>query len=300
VAVDISLRRLKYYWPIYLLIALPVIGVLLFSYYPIFNGLFHIFYRWDGDTIEEFVGMKNLVEMMSDVEIWRSFRNVAIFIVANLVKMIPPILTAVVIHRLVSDRWQYAYRVLFVVPMIVPFVVGILIWKYFYEPTNGVINQILRAVSFIPPDGSIRWLADEAKVIPSLIFMGFPWVGAFGVLIYLAGLQGIPEDVYEAADLDGAGPFQTFLFIEIPLIMTQIRINLVLMVIGTVQGWQFVYLMLGENAGPNHVADIPGLVLFRESFSQGLMGYGCAIGFLLFVVTMILTWINNKVARVEK
>ncbi|MBT3193714.1 MAG: sugar ABC transporter permease [Verrucomicrobia bacterium] len=299
-AIDVSIRRLRYYWSVYLLIALPLLGVLVFSYYPIFNGLVHIFYRWDGDTIEEFVGLKNIRDMFGDSDIGWSFVVVAIFIVANVIKMIPSILTAVIIHRLVSDRWQYAYRVLFVIPMIVPMIVWILIWKYYYEPTSGFFNQILRAIHVLGPTDNILWLSDKWLVIPSLIFMGFPWVGAFGVLIYLAGLQNIPQSTYEAANLDGAGPLQTLWYIELPLIMTQIRITLVLMIIQTVQNWQFVYLFLGEQAGPDHIADVPGLVLFRESFSQGRMGYGCAIGFLLFIVTLVLTWINNKVARVER
>ena len=146
----------------------------------------------------------------------------------------------------------------------------------------------------------MQWLSDQSLVIPSLIFMGFPWVGAFGVLIYLAGLQGISEDIYEAADIDGAGPLTVFFKIELPLIMTQVRINLILMVIGTVQSWENIYLFLGVDGGPNGVGTVPGLMIFREAFSRGLFGYGCAIGFVIFVVTLLLTLINNKFVRVNK
>ena len=130
--------------------------------------------------------------------------------------------------------------------------------------------------------------------------MGFPWVGAFGVLIYLAGLQGISEDIYEAADLDGAGPLTVFFRIELPLIMTQVRINLVLMIIGTIQSWQNIYLFLGIDGGPDGIATVPGLLIFREAFSRGLFGYGCAIGFVIFAVTLALTLINNKLVRINK
>ena len=299
-AVEVPVKKLRYYWPVYLLIAIPLLLVIVFSYYPIYNGMVHIFYRWNGDTVEEFIGMGNLIRVMQDTTLLHSFGVVLIFVVANVVKMILPIITAVILHHVISDRMGYLYRVMFVIPMIIPGMVGILIWKYFYEPNNGILNGLLRMMGFLSPTDSIQWLSDERLIIPSLILMGFPWVGAFGVLIYLAGLQSIPEDVYEAAEVDGAGPFRIFWQIEMPLIMTQIRINLVLMTISTLQAWENIYLFVGISGGPNGVATVPGLRIFRDAFSEGLFGYGCAIGFVIFVVTLALTYINNRFVKVNK
>ena len=299
-AVEVPVKKLRYYWPVYLLIAIPLLLVIVFSYYPIYNGMVHIFYRWNGDTVEEFIGMGNLIRVMQDTTLLHSFGVVLIFVVANVIKMILPIITAVILHHVISDRMGYLYRVMFVIPMIIPGMVGILIWKYFYEPNNGILNGLLRMMGFLSPTDSIQWLSDERLIIPSLIFMGFPWVGAFGVLIYLAGLQSIPEDVYEAAEVDGAGPFRIFWQIEMPLIMTQIRINLVLTTISTLQAWENIYLFVGISGGPNGVATVPGLRIFRDAFSEGLFGYGCAIGFVIFVVTLALTYINNRFVKVNK
>lgn len=299
-AVVVSRQKLKHYWPVYLLVALPLALVLTFEYFPIFNGFVHIFYRWDGDLVEEFIGLGNIIKMAGDVDLWNSFLVVIVFLVANLFKMIIPIIAAVVLHHIVSDRWSYAYRIAFIIPMIVPAMVGLLMWKYFYEPNAGILNQLLRTFGFLGKTDVIQWLSSETLVIPSLVFQGFPWVGAFGVLIYLAGLQNISEELYEAAELDGAGPFRIFLNIEMPLITTQVRINLVLMMISTIQGWQNVYLFLGESGGPNGVATVPGLLVFREAFAQGKFGYGCAVGFLLFLITLVLTYLNNKFVRVDK
>jgi ABC-type sugar transport system, permease component len=299
-ATDVSVKKLRFYWPVYLLAVLPVLLVLIFCYQPIVNGLVHMFYRWDGDAVEEFIGLDYITKVFSDIELVNSFGIVTVFVVCNLVKMILPIVTAVILHHVIDDRLGYLYRVLFVVPMIIPSMVGILIWKYFYEPNSGILNGLLRAAGFIEPAGTVQWLSDPYLVIPSLVFMGFPWVGAFGVLIYLAGLQGISEDIYEAADLDGAGPLTVFFRIELPLIMTQVRINLVLMIIGTIQSWQNIYLFLGIDGGPDGIATVPGLLIFREAFSRGLFGYGCAIGFVIFAVTLALTLINNKLVRINK
>jgi len=299
-AVNVSANKLKYYWPVYILIAVPLALVLVFSYYPIFNGFIHIFYEWDGDTVEEFVGLGNIYKIMHDTDLWKSFAVVGIFVVANLFKMIIPIAAAVVLHHIINDRANYIYRIMFVIPMVVPAMVFFLMWKYFYEPNAGVLNEILRSCGLLKSTEIIQWLSNSALVIPSLVFAGFPWVGAFGVLIYLAGLQNIPEEIYEAAEIDGAGPLRIFWQMELPLIMTQVRINLILMIIGTIQKWQNVYLFVGESGGPNGIASVPGLVVFREAFSRGYFGYGCAIGFLLFLVTLCLTFINNKFVRTKK
>jgi raffinose/stachyose/melibiose transport system permease protein len=299
-AVQVSVKKLKNYWPVYLLVAAPLALVLVFNYFPIFNGFVHIFYRWDGDLIEEFTGLENLIKVARDTDLWKSFIVVGIFIVSNLFKMIIPITAAVVLHHIINDRANYVYRVMFVIPMVIPMMISLLMWKYFYEPNAGVLNEILRSLGILGQTEIIQWLSSEKLVIPSLIFAGFPWVGAFGVLIYLAGLQNIPEDIYEAAEIDGAGPMRIFWRIELPLIMTQVRINLILMMIGTIQQWQNVYLYVGESGGPNGVATVPGLLVFREAFSRGYFGYGCAVGFLLFLVTLILTFFNNKFVRTKK
>ncbi len=299
-AIEVTSGKLKHYWPVYLLVAIPLLLVIVFSYYPIFNGFIHIFYRWDGDMIEEFTGFENLIKVYHDMDLWKSFLVVGIFIISNLFKMIIPIIAAVVLHHIINHRANYVYRVMFVIPMVVPGMVGFLMWKYFYEPNAGVLNNLLRAFGIIGPTDIVQWLSNVKLVIPSLIFANFPWVGAFGVLIYLAGLQNISEDIYEAADIDGAGAFRIFWQLELPLIMTQVRINLVLMMIVTIQQWQNVYLFVGESGGPNGVATIPGLLVFREAFSRGYFGYGCAVGFLLFLVTLTLTFFNNKFVRTKK
>ena len=134
-AIEVSVKKLRYYWPVYLLIVVPLGMVLLFNYQVIFNGIYHMFYRWDGDTVEEFIGLDYLRRVLADPDLLRSFYVVGIFVVANIVKMILPILVAVVLHHVINDRIGYLYRILFVIPMIIPSMVGILIWKYFTSRT---------------------------------------------------------------------------------------------------------------------------------------------------------------------
>lgn len=252
------------------------------------------------------------VRELGDGLLWLSFRLIFILIIANLFKMWPSIFTAVCIHRLKSERFKYLYRVLFVVPMIIPSIVELLIWKFFYDPNVGVLNKILNGTGLnellIWIDGIFKWnifvdkvkpvwLGDPSLIIPSLIFWGFPWVGVVGVLIYLSGLQNISESVYEAAELDGVGWWGKFFYIELPLIMTQIRLNLILMVIGTFQAYGFQLILLGPEGGPQNKGLTPGLYMYYKAFLEQEYGYACAIGLILFFIILFCTILNQRFVR---
>lgn len=249
-----------------------------------------------------------------DDTVWSGFGIISILVVANIFKMVPSIATAVVVHRLKSDAANYWYRVLFVVPMIIPGMVYLLIWKFFFQP-DGILNLTLQKTGImwilakmdvwfdwggVFVSGQPGWLVESFLVVPAFIIWGFPWVGIVGVLIYLAGLQSISESTYEAADLDGVTPLGKFFFIELPLIMTQVRINLVLMVIGTLQTYGLILILFRENGGPGGKLLVPGLYMFRNAFLQGMAGYACCIGMVIFVFILILTEINNRFVRVDK
>jgi raffinose/stachyose/melibiose transport system permease protein len=250
-----------------------------------------------------------------DKVLWGSFSVIAILVMFNIVKMIPSVITAVVIHRLRSDKANYWYRVLFVIPMIIPGMVGLLLWKFFFNPNEGLFNRILLKTHIMDVliwlDGKLDWgvfhegvmpvwLGDEKLVLPAFILWGFPWIGVVGVLIYLSGLQSIPNSVYEAADLDGAGPIDKLFHIELPLILTQIRINMVLMIIGTLKSYAMILILFGDSGGPGGKLMVPGLLMFRTAFKDGAAGYACAIGLVIFFFILMLTELNNRYIRVEK
>jgi len=284
----------------YALILPTFIVVLMFRYYPAFSGVYHSFFEWDGALLKEWIGLSNYTEALQDAKLLQSFLVVLIFISANIIKMIPSIITALLIFHLKNEKFQYLYRVLFVVPMIIPGIVYMLLWKFFYEPNIGLLNQSLMAFGIIDPDFPPMWLADPNLVIPSIIFMGFPWVGVVSVLIFLSGLQSIPTAVYEASQIDGCGPIKRCITIEIPMIMAQVRLSLVLMIIASLKGFENILIMCNEFGGPNSMANVPGLYMFRMAFMEGRVGYACALGMLLFGVILVLTVLNDKYVRVEK
>jgi ABC-type sugar transport system permease subunit len=311
----VSLRKALHEWRLYLIVLPSILFVATFSYYPAISAVYHSFFEWQGGEVKQFIQFTNFRRIWNDQVFWSSFGVVSILIAANILKMVPSILLAVLIHRLRSDKWQYYYRVLVVIPMIVPHLVVLFIWKFFFDPNLGFLNRILDATGLktvlvhmdslfgwgVFREGiPIAWLSTPDLIVPSLIIWGFPWIGAVGVLIYLAGLQAIGTEVYEAAELDGATSWQKFKFIEFPLIMTQIRIMLVLLIIGTLQGFGLQLLLLGDSGGAGGRGMVPGLWMFNRGFVAGEFGYACALGMVLFFFILFLTYINNKYVRVDK
>lgn len=315
-AIPITRKKALREWRLYLFVlpALLLVGV--FAYFPTGSAVYHAFFDWSGGDAEQFTGLDNFRRILQDSVLWQSFGTVTILMIFALVQMAPSILLAVLIHRLHSERWQYWYRVLVVVPMIVPSLVTLFIWKFFFDPNLGVLNAVLDATGIktglVWLDGHvfhwgvffanvpIGWLSEPKLILPSLFIWGFPWIGAVGVLFYLAGLQSIGLDVYEAAELDGIGPFKKFLYIELPLILTQIRLMLILIIIGTLQGYGLQLLLLGDSGGPAGRGMVPGLWMYNRAFISGEFGYACAIGLVLFVFILVMTLINNKYIRIEK
>ena len=314
-ALPISPQKALREWKLYLFIIPSLLLVATFSYFPAASAIYHSFFDWQGGDNKQLVGFANFKRAMGDQVLWDSFKTVSILIVFNLFKMIPSILMAVMIHRLKSDRAQYLYRVLLVVPMIVPGLVTLFIWKFFFDPNLGVLNNVLDFTGIKSllvsldttfgwgiffADAPIGWLSQPELILPALFIWGFPWIGTVGVLIYLAGLQSIGQEVYEAAELDGVGPFKKFLYIELPLILTQVRLSLVLLIIGTLQGFGLQLLLLGDAGGPGGRGMVPGLWMYNRAFIAGEFGYACAVGMVLFVFILGLTYINNKYVRVDK
>lgn len=302
-------------WKLYFFVLPSLVLVCVFAYFPAISAVYHSFFDWAGGGDMRFIGLANFKRALGDAVLWNSFGTVSILMAFNLFKMLPSILLAVLIHRLKSDRWQYAYRALLVVPMIVPSLVTLFIWKFFFDPTQGVLNNLLDVTGLksvligmdhlfgwhvFYADAPIGWLSQPGLILPALFIWGFPWIGTVGVLIYLSGLQSIGAEVYEAAELDGVGPFKKFLYIELPLILTQVRLSLVLMIIGTLQGYGLQLLLLDTNGGAGGRGMVPGLWMYNKAFVAGEFGYACSLGIILFVFILVLTYLNNKYVRVDK
>jgi len=475
---------------LYLFLLPSLLLLLVFSYYPKIDVVFKSLYRWQPPAVQEFVGIKNFMDVFADPLFWSSFGLIGILLCANVLKMIPSILAAIAVHRVVGNRLRYYYQITFVIPMIVPSIVWVLLWKGFYDPDFGIINKLLNStgmmavlrfldgtgtdpgimptiagkvqgimqvtvnpvfgsvwglllagamvlalrriepenakaavpvhlillllvlvapavnalagIGWIPAigtglvfaivlfnllsrrigtawviwpflllagilvygiqgqlgrlpfvfagtsaltlaisnrftfwtsdkilqrtghgliiigalmvalgliwtepteqfiEGTPSWLGSEHLVIPAIILMGFPWVGTVSVLIFLSGLQQISQDVYEAAELDGVSPLGKILHIELPLILTQVRISLILLTISTMTAYEQFLILLGPSGGVANKGLVPGLYMFKMAFEERAFGYACALGMVLFVMILILTIVYNRYVKIDK
>ncbi|HEY5743735.1 MAG TPA: sugar ABC transporter permease, partial [Terrimicrobiaceae bacterium] len=312
-AKKIRWKQVKHHWEIYLFIVPALVLIILFQYYPAASGIFHSFYRWNGADISEFIGLRNYTDLLKSPDFWQSFRVALLLGLWNVVKMIPAIAVAVWIHRCSSERMQYLYRLLFVIPMVIPALVVALIWRsFFFEATQGYLNEFLEASglfallckldAFFGWGGIFlegtrpAWLGDPRLILVACVVWGFPWVGSFAVLTHLAKLQNIPKEIYEAASIDGATWWTKFTRIELPLIMSSIYLMLVFVIIGTIKdAGMIIALTGGMDGGPGGRATVPALFMLRKAFINQEMGAACAVGIILTVVIMAMQKLSSLV-----
>ena len=285
------LARLYQYRQCYLLILPTFLLILIFNYYPAGSALYHSFFDWDGAKFLRFVGLKNFIAIVQDKVLWQSFGNLlklTLFSVA--INLTFPLAAAALIFHLRDLKSAYFYRVLFVVPLVVPGVVILMIWRFIYSPNLGLLNEVLKAIGLSM--WARPWLGDFTLALYAVMFIGFPWVAGIGTLIYLAGFQAIPPELLDAAAIDGANVRQRFFRIEIPMILSQIKLVMILTIIGSIQGFSTILVM--TNGGPGTDTMVPGLYLYRNAMHYNKMGYACAIGTVLFVITLALTYLNTR------
>lgn len=318
----IPIRQLRYHWPLYLFI-LPAAALLFtFQYLPAVTGIFHSFFRWNGSDISEYVGWDNYHDLLSNSEFWQSFKVALLLGTFNVLKMIPPLAVAVCIHRCRSQRIQFFYRTMFVVPMVIPGLVIALIWRsFFFESTSGYLNRFListgamnvlgRLDAFFGWGGvfaagrSPAWLGEPRLILVACIVWGFPWVGSFAVLIHLARLQAIPKSLYEACEIDGAGWWTKFARLELPMMLSSLYLVFVFVIIDTIKDAGTIIALAGFEGGPGGVATVPALFMIRKAFIDQQMGYACAVGIVLMVLilatqklaTSLVEWEDHSPAK---
>ena len=221
----------------------------------------------------------------------------AILVVAGLVKtVVIPFMAAEIIMLLSSDKLKYFFRTAFLVPMVVPGMVILMIWRLVYDPNVGMLNQALTSVGLEKLTAS--WLGDPQLALLSIVFMGFPWIGAFALLIYIAGLMHIPSSVFEAYQLESRSLLKRIVAIDIPLVKGQTRMLMILTFIGTIQEFQTILIM--TSGGPGISTYVPALRMYMQAFEYNHFGYGAAIGLVLFLMILLITFINMKVIKAEE
>lgn len=280
----------------YALLAPALALLAVFSLIPFIWAFTTSFYRYEVGGEGEFVGFANYVEYLTrDPTFLPSVGNM-LFLTGFMavVGLCIPLLVAKLIFELAQlggEGAAYFYRVMFLVPIVVPAVAIQMIWAGLVYGDDGLLNNVLALVN-LPPQG---WLTDPQMVLWCIAFVGFPFAQGINVLIYYAGLSGIPQSVHEAARLDGVSGARKFFSVDVPMVLSQIKLLAVLTIITGIQGFEAVFVM--TQGGPGFESTVPGLWMYYNAFSFQRMGYACAIGVLLFLLILGLTAVNLRYFR---
>jgi ABC-type sugar transport system permease subunit len=240
-----------------------------------------------------FVGLDNYTRALSDPQMWESLGVTLKF--ALLALPVAVMLPFVVALLLGSRHLRAAgvFRVLFFLPYVVPFVAGVLIWQSMLNADSGWIAMALRAVGVSDPP---NWLQDPQFVYPGLVFLGIWGIGG-GVIVYLAGLRGIPSELYDAAKIDGAGAWATLRNVTLPMLSPVIFYTLILAIVDVLQ-YFLVPLVLNQGTGePGGTTSFLNLYIYKSFFTYQDMSYGATLAWILFGITLVVTLLVFASAR---
>lgn len=260
---------------------------------PSIIGLFFSFTNWNvmSDSIK-FVGWENYEKIFTDPAMWHVFGNNALYaIMTSILKGAFGLLLAIALNRAIKSR--NALRTIFFMPMIISNLIVGLVFQQVYHPTNGILNQFLNFIGL----GSFaqNWLIDPNVVMWSCIAIEVWKAAGYNMVIFLAGLQSVPEELYEASDIDGAGPWQKFWKVTLPLMMPSVVINMLLNFISGVKVFDVIFAL--TNGGPGRASEVINITIFKQ-FAMGDYAYGTALNTILFVVLAIFSvaviWNNTR------
>ncbi len=282
----------------YLMVVPTLAFLLVFQYYPAVSGLYRSMFDWNAGLAGNFIGLSNFVELFTDDDVFiRSLKNMALLTIWYLVAFVGLSTgVAVLIHRIRNEGSKYFFRLFMILPVIIPAVVLILLWKFIYDSTIGPLNAILIGVGL--QDWTHAWLAEPKIAIYAVMFRNFPWIDGISVLILLAGLQAIPVEIIESGLLDGASGWRRLRYIELPLITGQIKLLIVLTIMWGVQEYSAVWAM--TQGGPIDSTQVPGMWMYFNAFRISRMGYASAIGVVMFLITLVATILNMRYIRSQE
>jgi cellobiose transport system permease protein len=290
-------REIKKNKIIYLLISPFYILFAVFGLFPIAFSFYLAMQKWDGLSPMQYIGFKNFELVLIDGQFWQSVLNTLIIWVES---TIPQLFLALVIAFLLNSafvKFRGFWRFTFFLPNVTSLVAEAVLFGTFFQTKFGILNWIFEKFGLSPVD----WLNSNFWLQISIsILIIWRWTG-YNSIIYLAGLQAISEELYEAAKIDGASTSQIFFRITIPLMRPIILFTVIMSTIGGMQTFTESQVLTNSTGGPGHGGVTMALYLYNEAFGSHLFGYGAAIGWFLFLIVIAFSLLNsllvNRIAK---
>lgn len=272
----------------YMFLSPTLIVFMLFIAFPVLFSLYLSFHQWNMfSTQTQFVGLDNYTRIIGSEEFWQVLVNTLIYTAGTVpLNMIAALTVAYFLNKKIAGR--KFLRVAFFAPVVVSPVAAAVIWRWIYEPNFGLLNYSLSWFGI----SSVSWLNDPTAAMIALIVMGVWKTFGVNMVLFSAGLQGIPDHYYEAAQLDGAGPWTRFWHITLPLLSPTTFFILVMSVIGSFQVFDLVYVL--TSGGPLGSTKVLVFFLYENAFKFFEMGYASAVAYFMFALIFIVTLIQMR------
>lgn len=283
-------RRLARYEG-FLYVAPLILGIVAFQLVPILVSIYISFTEWDGIQPPRFVGLENFRTMLtSDPLFAETLRNTIVFTILAI-----PLTTMLGFALALLCNQKLAGISLVRAAYFAPYITNVVaigyVWFWIYHPERGLLNGILGMVGIDGP----AWLASSTWAMPAVVIVSV-WQGAgYPMVIFLAGMQGIPEQLYEAAEIDGAGAWDRVREITVPLLTPHVFFVLVTQFITSFQVFGVIYIM--TQGGPGHATSVYIYYLYQQAFGSGKLGYASALAWLLFAILVSVTYVQWRLQR---
>jgi len=275
-------------WQFYLFILPWMIGFIFFGGGPIIASGVISFTNWSLLSAPQWIGLQNYIQLFQDPLFYLTLKNTLYFGFGSvLLSVVVSFALALLLNQKVKGI--SFFRTIFYLPSVVSGIATALLWINIFHPDFGLINYLLGLLGIQGPG----WLYSESWTIPALIIMS-AWGAGNTMIIYLAGLQSIPAYMYEAASIDGAGHWTKFWNVTVPMMSSVIFFNLVTGFITSLQA--FVLILVMTNGGPANASLVYGLYIYRQAFQYFNMGYASALAWILFILIIIITFIQFALA----
>lgn len=279
-------------WPILIGLAPALIVYILFAIVPIVISFYYSLMEWDGFTEMKFIGIGNFLEIFSDKIFWQSLKNNLYVVAASIFGQVPiALFFALLLYR--KLRGGKFFRTVGFMPVVISTVIISLIWGMMYNSRRGLFNQLLTAIGL--DEWTQNWLGDPKWAMISVcITIVWQFVGLY-LIIFLAALQNIPREIFDAAEIDGASGFKQTIYITLPMIWETIIVAVILCISGSLRTFDLIYVM--TSGGPGHATEVMAMYMFDQTFSSTRYGYGSAISLCIFFFSLALIYVSNLILR---
>ncbi len=268
-----------------------LIGVVLFLAYPLLAALYYSFTDYSVLLPPIFIGLENYLELFQDELFYKSLYNTLVYALGAVgLGLFSSLVLALLLNH--NIRGISVYRTLFFLPSLMPIVASSILWMWMYSGEGGIINTALAGIGISGP----AWLSDPAWAKTAMIIMA-AWGAGHAMVVFLAGLQDVPQSLYEAAVIDGANWWQRLIHITIPTISPVIFFNVLMGLISGFQVFTQAYVMTDSTGAPEQSTLFYVLQIYNVGFNDLRMGYACAMAWVLFLLIFALTFLTMRLSR---